>query len=103
MTESTDEQHPSQNDSQGAEQTHKIFGLEVIVVALLLFIAGLGFIAVGALVPAENSLLAEIVHHLLRDVGIAAIISALLGSAYEYQLRSDFLDDAEHALGLAVQ
>jgi len=72
------------------------------LVALGLFILGLFLIILGAIIP-EKELWLGIAHHLLRDLGIAAIISALLGTAYEYLLRREFVEDAQTALSHAVK
>jgi hypothetical protein len=102
MKENPEEQHSSQSDSKEIGLRHKVYRGKATNVALVLFIVGIVFVAWSASVHEEDSLSQEILHHVLRDVGLAAIISAILGSAYEYLLRSDFVDDAEEALGRAV-
>jgi len=98
MSETYEEQRSSQNDSTMAGLRHRLYGVKTTNVALVLFIVGIAFIALGAIVHEEKGLVYEIVHHVLRDLGLAGIISALLGSAYEYLLRRDFVNDAQTGL-----
>jgi heme-degrading monooxygenase HmoA len=102
MSEMTDEQRSSQNDTRRVGLQHTLYKYKTILVALVLFIVGIASIAWGTTIHVEKSLWHEIGHHVLRDVGIAAIISALLGCAYEYLLRREFVADAQVALGRAV-
>src|SRR5215208_1352090 len=88
----------SQNNSPTADPTRRIFGLEAGRVALVLIIVGFALIFGAAFIPEHEGLGWEIVHHLVRDLGIAAFISGLLGSAYEYQLRDDYLAANTHAI-----
>ena len=103
MSDTNEVQSSSQNNRPRDDQTRKLSRLEALVVALVLFIIGIALITVGAIVPQHSGLVYEVTHHVLRDLGIAAIISALLGTAYEYILRSDFLKMAQRALSRTVE
>lgn len=90
-----------QNAQEDSELT--ILGLKTATFALVLLLGGLISIVFSALLSAslpsphgEEGLPSpwqslEIVSHILRDLGIAAFISGLLGVGYEYWLRRDFL------------
>jgi hypothetical protein len=103
MNTTLEEEPLSQTESPEVDDTKRLTRLQAIVVALALFVAGLVLIIVGAILPQGEGLWYEIFHHLLRDLGIAAIISALLGSAYEFALRRDFVRVAREALRGAVR
>jgi heme-degrading monooxygenase HmoA len=102
MSEMNEEQRSSQDDRRMAHVQHRLYEITATSVALGLFIGGFVFITLGALIPTtaeeHGTRLTEIAHHILRDLGIAAIISALLGSAYEYVLRGEFIKDAQTGL-----
>src|SRR5829696_3087929 len=88
----------SQTNIPTTEPERTIFGLKARSVALALIIVGFALILGGAFVPEHEGLGWELGHHLLRDLGIAAFISGLLGSAYEWQLRDDYLAANRHAI-----
>jgi hypothetical protein len=102
VSDNNEERRASQDDDQTGSLWHRIYRGKATNVALGLFIAGIAFLAMGTIVHEDQSLGHEIAHHVLRDVGIAAIISAVLGSAYEYLLRGDFVEDVEKRLRRAV-
>jgi heme-degrading monooxygenase HmoA len=102
MTDKTNEQHSRQNDTGRGRLQHTLYQYKTILVALVFFIIGIAFIAWGTTFDVDKGPMNEIRHHLLRDLGIAATISALLGCAYEYLLRREFVSDAQEALGRAV-
>jgi len=103
MGESTEGQSSNQNDDKTSSLWHRIYRGKATIVALVLFIAGLAFLAIATIVHEEQSLTFEIAHHVLRDLGIAAIVSAVLGTAYEYLIRGDFVEDVEIRLRRAVK
>ena len=63
------------------------------VVAATLTVAGIVCIVGATLIPED-----EVWHPILRDVGVAALASGLLSTAYEYFLRRAFLEDATNGL-----
>ena len=99
------EEPPSNHDDKIMSRLkHRVYRYRVILVALGLFIIGLFFITLAAFIPASEAdpVWSQVSNHILRDLGIAAIISALLGSAYEYWLRGDFTENAKEGLKSVV-
>jgi hypothetical protein len=99
------EEPPSNHDDKIMSRLkHRVYRYRVILVALGLFIIGLFFITLAAFIPATelDPVWSQVSNHILRDLGIAAIISALLGSAYEYWLRGDFAEDAKEGIRSVV-
>jgi hypothetical protein len=99
------EEPPSNHDDKIMSRLkHRVYRYRVILVALGLFIIGLFFITLAAFIPAteHDPVWSQVSNHILRDLGIAAIISALLGSAYEYWLRADFAENAKEGLRSVV-
>jgi hypothetical protein len=100
-------QEPRSNhtgDTLMARLRHRIYRYRVILLAVGLLIIGLFFITLASFIPASehDPWWSQVSHHVLRDLGIAAVISALLGSAYEYWLRGDFVEDAKDGLRSVV-
>jgi hypothetical protein len=105
MSEMTEEPRSNHNeDNRMARLRHRIYRYRVVFLAVGLFIIGLFFITLASFIPASehDPWWSEASNHILRDLSIAALISALLGSAYEYWLRGDFVEDAKDGLRSVV-
>jgi hypothetical protein len=101
------EEPPSNHDDDRimSRLRHRVYRYKVVLAAVGLFIIGLFFITLAAFVPSSEAdpVWSQVANHILRDLGIAAIISALLGSAYEYWIRGDFTEDAKDGLREVVR
>jgi Domain of unknown function (DUF5919) len=104
MSQITDEPPSNHDYNIMSRLKHRVYRYRVVLVALGLFIIGLFFITLAAFIPASEAdpVWSQVSNHILRDLGIAAIISALLGSAYEYWIRGDFTEDAKQGLRSVV-
>jgi len=100
----TEEPRSNNRDDIMSRLKYRVYRYRVVLVALGLFIIGLFFITLAAFIPASEAdpVWSQVSNHILRDLGIAAIISALLGSAYEYWLRGDFTENAKEGLKSVV-
>jgi len=106
MSDMTEEPRSAHNDNTlMAHLRHRIYQYRVVWLAVGLFIIGLFFITLATFIPGSehDPWWSEVSHHILRDLGIAAVISALLGSAYEYALRDDFAEEAKSKLREALK